>query len=138
MNVEEVLSKNGFSFTKDKSGNFWLEVKNEEITRTLTELKRLGLNFLSCISGLDCLDKGFCLVYHLSSLEDYSTVVNVRTYISRENPEISSVSSVFKVAELYEREVFDLLGIKFVGHPNLKRLLLPEDVPEDYHPLRKA
>jgi NADH:ubiquinone oxidoreductase subunit C len=77
-------------------------------------------------------------VYHLSSLEDYSTVVNVRTYISRENPEISSVSSVFKVAELYEREVFDLLGIKFVGHPNLKRLLLPEDVPEDYHPLRKA
>lgn len=137
MNVEEVLSKNGFSFTKDKNGNFWLEVKSEEITKALEELKSLGLNFLSCISGLDCLDKGFCLIYHLSSLDDYNTIVNVRVSISREKPEVPSVSSIFKVAELYEREIFDLLGIKFIGHPNLKRLLLPEDVPEDYHPLRK-
>lgn len=137
MNVEEVLSKNGFSFNKDKNGNLWLEVKSEEITKTLANLKNLGLNFLSCISGLDCLDKGFCLIYHLSSLDDYGAVVNVKTSISKDRPEVPSVSSIFKAAELYERETFDLLGIKFIGHPNLKRLLLPEDVPEDYYPLRK-
>lgn len=137
MSIEEVINKSGFSFTKDRNGNLWLEVKSEEITEALAKLKSLGLNFLSCISGLDCLDKGFCLIYHLSSLDDYGTVVSVKTFISREKPEVPSVSSIFKAAELYEREVFDLLGIKFVGHPNLKRLLLPEDVPEDYHPLRK-
>ncbi|MEM0076613.1 MAG: NADH-quinone oxidoreductase subunit C [Thermoproteota archaeon] len=137
MNVEEALIRNGFSFTKDKNGNLWLDVKSEDVTKVLTELKTIGLNFLSCVSGVDCLDKGFCLIYHLLSLEDYNVVVNVKTYIGREDPRISSVSSIFKVAELYEREVFDLLGIKFIGHPNLKRILLPEDVPEDYHPLRK-
>lgn len=138
MNIEDSLKVNGFTFSKDKNEVIWLEVRSEEIIEVLKKLKSLGLNFLSCISGIDCLDQGFSLIYHLSSLENYDVVVNVRTFVSRSNPEINSVSSIFKVAEIYEREVFDLLGIRFTGHPSLKRLLLPDDVPEDYHPLRKT
>jgi NADH-quinone oxidoreductase subunit C len=64
-------------------------------------------------------------------------VVSLKTKISKTDPRIDSVSDVYIVAELYEREVYDILGVKFEGHPNLSRLILPEDWPEDLHPLRK-
>ncbi len=92
----------------------------------------LGLEFLSCLSGVDRGDN-LEIVAHLG----YSTCVLIKTHVPKDSPIIDSITDILPAASFYERETHDLLGIVFGGHPNLKRLFLPEDWPEGVHPLRK-
>lgn len=92
----------------------------------------LGLEFLSCLSGVDRGDS-LEVVAHLG----FSTHVLIKTRVPKDNPVIDSITDVLPAASLYEREAHDLLGIVFRGHPNLKRVFLPEDWPEGVYPLRK-
>lgn len=94
--------------------------------------KELELEFVSCLSGVDR-GKDFEVIAHIG----YSTCVMVKTLIPKDRPELSSLTDVLPAANLYEREIHDLFGIVFKGHPNLKRILLPEDWPEGVYPLRK-
>lgn len=64
----------------------------------------------------------FAVVYHLSSLS-YNCRVRLRVYAGTDNPSVPSIRSIWPVADWYEREVFDLFGIEFIGHPNLCRIL---------------
>lgn len=118
----------------------WLEIKAKAlpiISTFLLKEKSLYFDFLHCISGVDYgMESGkLGLVYHLSSLiHEHQLVLKVST--ARENPSpIPSVSSIWKAAEWHEREVYDLLGIPFENHPDLRRILLPDDW--EGHPLRK-
>ncbi len=79
-------------------------------------------------------DERFSVIYNLYSFEAKQKLT-VKAYIEDSNPEIGSVETVFKGINWFERETYDLLGIRFIGHSNLKRLLLPEDWIG--HPLRK-
>jgi len=88
---------------------------------------------ISTITGLDLGDE-FELNYHLWCGK---AEVTIRTRVPKINPEIKTITDIIPGAALYEREVFDLLGVKFLGHPDLKRLLLPESWPEGQYPLRK-
>jgi NADH-quinone oxidoreductase subunit C len=108
---------------------------------------------LNCISAVDYFEKDpkkaaktewephLELVYHLSSISlKHSLVLKVKLPRWKndqpgELPEIASVSGVWRTAEWHEREVYDLSGVNFVGHPNLTRILCPEDW--EGHPLRK-
>lgn len=74
------------------------------------------------------------VVYDFSHWDTLCRVV-IRARIPRDNPEIPTISEVFSGANWHERETHDFFGIKFIGHPNLEPLLLPEDA--DYHPLLK-
>jgi len=74
------------------------------------------------------------VVYDFSHWDTLCRVV-IRARIPRDNPEIPTISGVFSGANWHERETHDFFGIKFIGHPDLKPLLLPEDA--DYHPLLK-
>lgn len=76
----------------------------------------------------------FEIVYHIYSHE-HKQRLRLKARIGGENPAIASVTSVWKAANWYEREVFDLFGVQFIHHPNLKRILMPEDW--EGHPLRK-
>jgi NADH-quinone oxidoreductase subunit C len=76
----------------------------------------------------------FEVVYHLHSIEPYQRL-RLKCRVRGEDPVIESVTSVWRSADWYEREVFDLFGIRFVNHPDLRRILLPEDW--EGHPLRK-
>ena len=90
--------------------------------------------FLNAISAIDFVEH-FELVYHFTSLaKEHTGVVRSRVY-GREEPTAASVVNVWKGADFQEREIWDLMGIRFTGHPNMKRIMLWEGF--DGHPLRK-
>ena len=96
---------------------------------------------LSCITAIDNgVEKGTIdMIYTLYSIPFHETlhlkVVLQRLLANDQLPIIDSLSSIWKTADWHEREIFDLLGVRFEGHPDLRRILLPEDW--EGHPLRK-
>ena len=91
---------------------------------------------LSCITAIDLgPDTGQMeVIYTLYSIPNHLTL-HLRVILDRAKPVISSVSSVWRTADWHEREAFDFFGIQFTNHPDLRRILLPEDW--EGHPLRK-
>ena len=114
-----------------------LLVKSESLFDLVSFLKTapgLDFNYLSSITAVDYYDY-FELVYQLVSLEhNHSLVLKTRCY-ERESPSLSSLVSLYRAADYQEREIYDLMGISFEGHPNLKRIALWDGF--EGHPLRK-
>ena len=105
-----------------------------DIARFLKESKGLDFDFLSFVTAVDYYDH-FEVVYMLNSMEhNHRLTVKTRCY-DRENPVLPSVVSLWQGADFQEREIYDLFGIKFEGHPNMKRIFLWEGFKG--HPLRK-
>lgn len=105
-----------------------------KLASLLKETKETSFDYLFCLSGVDY-EKEFAVVYHLeSTVHRHYIVVKVKTP-DRENPCFDTVSDVWKTAEFHEREVYDMFGIKFNNHPDLRRILL-DDTWNDF-PLRK-
>lgn len=98
--------------------------------------RELAFTFLSDVTGMDRfpIEPRFEVNYHLLSISRREAI-RLRARLTGENPVIDSVIPVWPTANWHEREIFDLLGIRFEGHPNLKRMLLPDDW--EGHPLRK-
>jgi NADH-quinone oxidoreductase subunit C len=98
----------------------------------------LDYNYLMDLSAVDCLHLGkphrFEVVYHFFSLAKKHRV-RIKIPLDARNPEVDSVSSLWAGADWYEREVWDMFGVKFRNHPNLKRILMYEEFQG--HPLRK-
>lgn len=121
----------------DRSDEFQVWVKSEqliEICRFLKETPNLAFDFLSSVTAVDYVEH-FELVYHLTSMGfNHRTILKARVF-GRLAPEVPSIASVWRGAELQEREIWDLMGIKFLDHPNLKRIMLWEGFPG--HPHRK-
>ena len=104
------------------------------VARLLKDDPKLDFAFLVSISAVDYVEY-FEIVYHLLSMRrNQRAVVKTRCY-DREEPTVPSVVDVWQGADLQEREIWDLMGVRFDGHPNMKRILLWEDFPG--HPLRK-
>lgn len=88
--------------------------------------------FLESLTALDLVES-FELVYHFAAFSELCrTVVHVPLEKKKAAP---TISAIYPAADWFEREVFDMFGIRFAGHPNLKHLILPEDA--DFHPLLK-
>jgi NADH-quinone oxidoreductase subunit C len=111
-----------------KEGKQFLEVTVPpsglyNLARQLKENEETQFDFLFCLSGVDYgTDLG--VVYHMRSTKfDHTVVLKTRTS-DREYPQLDSVSDIWQAADLHEREVFDLIGIKFKNHPDLRRLFL--------------
>jgi len=103
------------------------------VTAYLKDNAEQKFDYLSCLSGIEEPDK-FGVVYHF-----YSTILNhqvvLKIYTDKDNPEVPSVSSIWITADWFEREAYDMYGIIFSEHPNLKRILLTDDW--EGYPLRK-
>lgn len=95
------------------------------------EMKRLHdeekMDFLECLTGMDWETDGLGVIYHLESTETGKRVCLKTATTDRENPLLPSVTDFWDVANIYEREVFDFYGIKFVGHPDMRRVFMRED-----------
>lgn len=103
-----------------------------DVIRYLQE--KLDCYHLSLINGVD-LKTSFEVVYHFWS--DKNGMFSLKVPLLRDRPEIGTVTDIVPAAILYEREVHDLFGIEFPGHPDMRRLLLSDDWPPGEHPLRK-
>jgi len=119
------------------SGPDSLLVKSEswlEIASYLKTAPGLDFDYLTHITAVDYYDY-FEVVYQLTSIKhNHSLVVKTRCY-RRDNPTLPSVVSLWRGADFQEREIYDLMGISFDGHPSLKRIVLWEGFAG--HPLRK-
>jgi len=118
---------------------FGVIVKKEIILSLCKRLHHdsdLYVDMLSCITGVDNGPEAGTMevIYHLYSIPFNQSLV-LKVILPRENPELESISSVWKTANWLEREVFDMFGITFTNHPDLRRILMPADWKG--YPLRK-
>ena len=114
----------------------YITVKKEDIKKAVDIVfNDMGARY-QIVTGVDNFDS-FELLYHFSFDKEGGVIVSLRTFLERENPEIESLASLIPGIAWIEREIWELLGINFAGHPNLKHLLLRDDWPEGYYPLRK-
>ena len=96
----------------------------------------LGFDMLLDVSSVDHLgnEPRFEVIYHLYSFAS-GQYLRIKTSVGEEKPELPTISHLWKAADWHEREVFDMMGIRFTGHPDLRRILMWEGYP--HHPLRK-
>lgn len=142
MSINDLLKKNFQGSIVESHQNFGdetvvVERKNIfEVLRFLRDCPDSQFDLMLDICGVDYLGKDprFEVVYHLYSLSKKARI-RVRTRIPESDPVLQSVISLWKAADWFEREVFDMFGVIFDGHPNLKRLLMWNEFKG--HPLRK-
>ena len=120
-------------------GELTVTVTREKLRRVCDFLRSdpaLQFSFLSDVTGVDRfpVEPRFELNYHLLSIP-HRMRVRVKARVSGQDPVVESVTSIWPTANWHEREIFDLFGVRFEGHPDLTRILLPEDW--EGHPLRK-
>ncbi|MFN7749275.1 MAG: NADH-quinone oxidoreductase subunit C [Cyclobacteriaceae bacterium] len=113
------------------SAPYTLQLHAQDVTRICQALQQhdqLYFDQLSCITGLDNGPEANTLevIYHLYSIP-FNRSLALRVVLPREAPELESVASLWKSANWLEREVFDMYGIHFTGHPDLRRILMPAD-----------
>ncbi len=121
---------------KDRSAKrIYVDVRPDDIPEMARYLfKDLKARFITA-SGVD-MPKAIEIIYHFS-FDKGSLIISLRTTIAKPDLAIESITQIIKGAEWIEREIWELLGVNFKNHPNLKRLLMAEDWPEGVYPLRR-
>ncbi len=121
-------------FLDKSSKRVYIEVKPDSIIKVAKHVFRgLGARF-NIATGTDT-RRHIEILYHFT-MEDINLLISFRVKLPKDKPEIDSLTSVFKGADWIEREMHELLGINFRGHPDPRRLLLPDEWPEGVYPLR--
>ncbi len=107
----------------------------QEIATCLKDMEEFAFDSCMCITGVDLGEEDNLEVrYNLHSMT-HDHRVEIRIAIGRKRPSIPSVATIWNIANWFEREVYDMIGVRFKGHPDMRRMLLPEDWVG--HPLRK-
>ncbi len=111
-------------------------VAAENIIAATTAVQKAGYNFLEDVTAVDWYpsEPRFQVTYHIVSMK-LKERIRLAVLLEGEDPSVESITSVWPSANFYEREVWDLFGIRFPGHPNLTRIMMPTDW--EGHPLRK-
>jgi membrane-bound hydrogenase subunit beta len=118
-----------------RARRIFVRIKKESFKEVVEYLvNNLGFRHLSTITGVD-LGKEIELLYHLA--HNGAIELSLGLSIPKDNACITTITDLIPGAVLYEREVHDLFGVKFEGHPDLSPLLLPEGWPQEVYPLRK-
>ncbi len=133
-NIREKFREDIVDFFDKSAKRVYIEIKPESIVKIAGYIfKHLGARF-NIASGVDVRNH-IEILYHFT-FEDINLLISLRVKLLKSRLEIDSLIPVFEAANWIEREIHELLGINFKGHPDLRRLLLADDWPEDVHPLR--
>jgi NADH-quinone oxidoreductase subunit C len=136
--VRAILAWNQEALTDAKfdRGELTLTIAGEEILSAASVVRAAGYNFFEDVTAVDWFPSvpRFQLSYHILS-HALKERIRLRVLLDGESPAVESITAVWPSANFYEREVFDLFGIRFEGHPNLRRIMMPDDWQG--HPLRK-
>ena len=113
-----------------------LTIAREEVIAAARVVQQAGYNFLEDVTAVDWFPAvpRFQISYHIVS-HPHKERIRLRVMIDQADSSLDSITAVWPSANYYEREVFDLFGIRFDGHPNLRRIMMPDDWSG--HPLRK-
>lgn len=134
--IEETLAGKVVSSRRDIPNKMYIQVQAED----LPEAVRLLFDELSgryvIMTGVDT-PAGVEVLYHFS-FDREGLVVTLNVLLDKEKPQVDSITPIIAGANWIEREIHELLGVEFVGHPNMRRLLLAEDWPEGVYPLRRS
>ena len=142
MNRAEILQniKNKFSdkikkFFEKSRKRVYIDISHEDIADfTRLIFLDLGARF-NTASAVDT-PKGIEILYHFT-FDEINLLVSLRALLDKNDPHIRSMTPIMEGAEWIEREIHELFGVEFDGHPNLKPLLLPDDWPKGKCPLRR-
>ena len=117
-------------------GELTVEVARESIVQACEALKEDGYTFLEDVTAVDWYpsEPRFQIVYHFLSFSQKRRI-RLIVRLDGDTPSVDSITPAWPAANFYEREIFDLFGVHFGGHPNLRRIMMPEDW--NGHPLRK-
>jgi Ni,Fe-hydrogenase III component G len=134
--IKEKLDKKIIAWEEKSARRIYFTVDKKDIFQTAQFLfKELNLRFATA-SGMET-PQGFEILYHFSD-DSCGIIYSARVILEGgKNQQVQSISPIFPGAEWIEREMWEMLGINFTGHPNLKRLLLAEDWPDGQYPLRQ-
>jgi len=126
----------GLVDAKFDHGELTLAVDKEDICPALRALQGAGYNFFEDMTAVDWYPSAprFQLSYHILS-HSYKERIRLRAMVDKADPSVETITGIWPGANYYEREVFDLFGIRFEGHPNLRRIMMPDEWKG--HPLRK-
>ena len=122
-----------------EEGGEWLTLNIEPkdwlaLAKQLRNDEQLFFNYLFCVTCVDW-KTHLSMIYHFTSTKHRHTVV-VKSKLDRNNPEIETVSHIWRTADFHEREAYEMFGVKFLNHPDLRLLILP-DGWEGKNPMRK-
>ena len=120
------LPRIGKTYKRQKNFVF-VEIRKSELLSALKKLAEAGITRIADIAGYDN-GKEIELIYRLP-FDRERKLLNLKVRISRKNPSIKSATGIFPSAYIYERESFELIGVKFEGHPHLERMLLARTSP---------
>ncbi|HUY95878.1 MAG TPA: NADH-quinone oxidoreductase subunit C [Terracidiphilus sp.] len=136
--IKAILAWNATALTDAKfdRGELTLTIAREQIRQACEAVKAAGYNALQTVTAVDWYPAAprFQVVYQILS-HKYKEMLRLCAMVDEADAAIGSITPVWAGANYYEREVFDLFGIRFEGHPNLRRILMPEEWVG--HPLRK-
>jgi Ni,Fe-hydrogenase III component G len=133
-NLKQRFKDDIIDFFDKSPRRLYVGIKPEALVKISTYVfKDLGARF-NIASGIDC-RRHIEILYHFT-FDDINLTVSLRVILSRDTPRIDSLAKTFEAANWIEREMHELLGIDFTGHPDLRKLLLPENWPDGSYPLR--
>ena len=143
MSNENIIGENGqeekgsgeAKVVREKGLGYTLTVAREDLLKAANGLKEAGFDLLTFVAGIDMPDK-IKLTYRVySSKKKNRVAVIIKTEVPKSDPVVDSLTSIWSSANWHERETYDLLGVEFKGHPDLRRMFMPDDWIG--HPLRK-
>jgi NADH-quinone oxidoreductase subunit C len=136
--VKAILTWNADALTDAKFDRkeLTLTIAPDHILAACKTVQKAGYNFFEDLTAVDFLPSAprFQLSYHILS-HGHRERIRLRVMVDENDPAVDSITTVWPSADFYEREVWDLFGVRFDGHPNLRRIMLPDDWKG--HPLRK-
>ncbi len=129
MHVESYLKR---MRPKKEGENLWISLERKKLLPTLKDLKSLGVSRVSSISGVDE-GKTIDIIYHFIHKKK---TINIRISLDKKNCVVDSITDIYPGANLFERELYEMMGVQVKNHPNLKKLFLDKNSPKN--PLRRS